>query len=95
MRLKDVAVIRTDFTGADFWLSRRGSLETVGQPTREYSPYHIGIKVLQTRILLPDYLYYMFVHWHQIGQWKPLAHGTLSLVHIRLNDVRNIGLFTK
>ena len=36
--------------------------------------------------------YYVFVNFHQIGQWQPLAHGTLTLVHIRTEDVRNIAL---
>lgn len=92
MRLKDVATIRLDFAAADFWLVRRGSLETIGQPTRTFSPYHIGIRVEQTGLILPDYLYYVFVNFHQIGQWQPLAHGTLELVHIRAEDVRNITL---
>ena len=36
--------------------------------------------------------YYVFMYLHQVGQWKPLAHGTLNLVHIRIEDVRNIAL---
>ena len=92
MRLKDLAVIRTDFAGADFWVSRRGSIYTVGQPSRVFSPYHVGIKVEQTNILLPDYLYYMFLHWYQLGQWRSMAYGSLSLVHLRVEDVRNIEL---
>jgi hypothetical protein len=32
------------------------------------------------------------MHLHQSGQWQPLAHGTLKLVHIRTDDVRNIAL---
>ncbi len=92
MRLKHLAVIRTDYEEADFWISRRGSIETIGQPSRVFSPYHIGVKVEQTKVLLPDYLYYMFLHWYQIGQWQPLAYGSLSLVHIRVDDVRDIEL---
>lgn len=95
MRLKNLAVIRTDFAGADFWISRRGSIETVGQPTRTFSPYHIGIKVERTDLLLPDYLYYVFTHWHQIGHWQPLARGSLDLVHIQVDDVRNVELQMK
>jgi len=34
----------------------------------------------------------VFMHLHQSGQWRPLAHGTLELVHIRTEDVRNIAL---
>ncbi len=92
MRLKDLASIRVDFQEADFWLIRRGSLETIGQPTKEFSPYHIGIRVEQTGLLLPDYLYYVFLHLHQAKQWQALAHGSLNLVHLRVEDVRNITL---
>ena len=92
MRLKDVATIRLDFADADFWLVRRGSLETIGQPIKTYSPYYIGIRIEQTALILPDYLYCVCMHLHQVGQWKPLAHGTLNLVHIRTEDVRNIAL---
>lgn len=45
MQLQDLACIRTNFADADFWLVRRGSVATVGQPTKTFSPYHIGIKV--------------------------------------------------
>lgn len=92
MRLKDVAIIRPGFVEADFWLVRRGSLETIGQPVKTFSPYHIGVRVQQTGLILPDYLFYVFMHLHQSGQWRPLAHGTLELVHIRTEDVRNIAL---
>ncbi|CAA6823650.1 MAG: Unknown protein [uncultured Thiotrichaceae bacterium] len=92
MRLKDVAQVRTNFMGADFWLVRRGGLESIGETSRTFSPYHIGVRVEETRLILPDYLYYVFVHLHQVGQWKPLATGTLSLVHIRTEDVKNIAL---
>jgi hypothetical protein len=92
MRLKDVAQVRTDFAGADFWLVRRGGVESVGEPSRTFSPYHIGVRVEDTGLILPDYLYYVFMHLHQAGQWKPLAIGTLKLVHIRTEDVRNIAL---
>ena len=92
MQLQDLACVRTNFLEADFWLVRRGDLKQVGQPTREFSPYHIGIKVEQTGLLLPDYLYYVFVHLHYSGQWQPLAMGSLSLVHIRVSDVKQIVL---
>ena len=92
MRLKDVARVRTEFEGADFWLVRRGDLDAVGKPSREYSPYHIGVRVEETGLILPDYLYYVFMHLYQVGQWKPLATGTLKLVHIRVEDVKNIAL---
>ena len=92
MRLKDVAQVRTDFVGADFWLTRRGGIESVGEPSRTFSSYHIGVRVEATGLILPDYLYYVFVHLHQAGRWQPLAVGSLSLVNIRTEDVRNIAL---
>lgn len=92
MRLKDVALVRVGLQEADFWLVRRGTLQAVGQPVREYSPYHIGIRVEQTGLILPDYLFYVFMELHQGGQWQAQAIGTLELVHIRTEDVNNINL---
>jgi len=92
MRLSNVSTIRTNFPDAHFWLVRRGSAGSVGRPTREFYKEHIGIRVDQTDILLPDYLFYCFVHIHSTGQWERLATGTLSLVNIRVSDVRTIEL---
>lgn len=92
MRLSDVATIKTHYPEADFWLVRRGSLKTCGQPSREYNPEHIGIKVTRTDILLPDYLYYCMMWLHQSKRWEALATGTLSLVNIKVSDVRTIEL---
>ncbi|WP_434598560.1 hypothetical protein M1D58_27315 (plasmid) [Pseudomonas sp. R4-76] len=92
MRLSDVATIQTNFPEAHFWLVRRGSADRCGEPVREYNPEHIGIRVDRTDILLPDYLFYALMHIHQGGNWKRLATGTLSLVNIRVSDVRRIEL---
>lgn len=90
MKLSDVATIRTNFSEAHFWLVRRGSAERCGEPVREFNPEHIGIKVDRLDLLLPDYLFYALMHVHQGGYWKMLATGTLSLVNIRVSDVRHI-----
>ncbi|HCI4281968.1 TPA: hypothetical protein NO555_005353 [Klebsiella variicola subsp. variicola] len=92
MKLSDLATIRTNFPEADFWLIRRGSLKTCGQPVRDFNPEHIGVKVDRTDLLLPDYLYYSLMHLHSIKVWEQLATGTLSLVNIKVSDVRNIVL---
>ena len=92
MKLCNVATISTNMKDADFWIVRRGSLKTVGQPTDQFNPEHIGIKVTRTDLLLPRYLYYCFVHLHSSGVWEPLANGTLSLVNIKVSDVRQITL---
>lgn len=92
MKLSDVATIRTDFPEAHFWIVRRGSAERCGEPVRVFNPEHIGIRVNRTDLLLPDYLFYALLHMHQSGQWKAIATGTLSLVNIRVSDVRQIEL---
>ncbi len=92
MRLCDICTIQTNFPGAHFWLVRRGSAENVGRPTRDFYQEHIGIRVNRTDILLPDYLYYAMVNIHTQGNWQRLATGTLSLVHIKVSDVRAIEL---
>ena len=92
MRLSELATIKTNFQEAHFWLVRRGSASQCGKPSKVFNPEHIGIKVERTDILLPDYLYYVFMHIHNTKYWEPLATGTLSLVNIRVRDVRKIEL---
>lgn len=92
MRLSDVATIQVNFPEAHFWIVRRGSVERCGEPERVFNPEHIGIRVDRTDILLPDFLYYALKHLHQHGHWQRLATGTLSLVNIRVSDVRRIEL---
>lgn len=92
MKLSDLTTIKTHFPEAHFWIVRRGSLKTCGSATREYNPEHIGVRVDRLDLLLPDYLYYCLMALHQAGRWEALATGTLSLVNIRVSDVRNIEL---
>lgn len=92
MRLSDVATIKTNFPEAHFWIVRRGSVDGCGEPSRAFSPEHIGVRVDRLDLLLPDYLFYALVHVHQVGYWKRIATGTLALVNIRVSDVRRIEL---
>ncbi|GAB6264259.1 hypothetical protein PSSHI_45030 [Photobacterium sp. R1] len=92
MKLSDVATIKTNFPDADFWIVRRGSLKSVGQPVQEFNPEHIGVRVDRTDLLLPRYLYYCFEAIHLERKWEPLTTGTLSLVNIRVSDIRSIEL---
>ena len=89
-RLKDLCTVKTNFPDADFWLQRNGSESTVGTPTKTFSPDNIGIKVTATDVLDPAYLYYMMMHIHNTGYWKPRATGALRLVHIKASDVANM-----
>lgn len=88
--LDDLCEIKTNFPEADFWLVRKGTDETVGTPVKEYSPEHIGIKVVKTDILLPQYLFYVMKNIHNQRYWVSRTVGTLRLVHIRTADVANL-----
>ena len=90
MKLGHICDIKTNFPDADFWLVRKGSEKEVGKPTKEYSPEHIGIKVIETDILYPQYLYYALMNLHSQGKFNELAKGTLRLKNIRTEDIKNI-----
>lgn len=90
MKLKYVATVKTNFPEADFWITRRGSLKTVGTPTHDFYEEHIGIKVNRTDILLPEYLFYCMENLKNQEIWERYATGTLSLVNIRIEDVQSI-----
>ena len=91
-RLKDFCKVATNFEDADFWLQRKGSIDTVGTPLKEFAPQHIGIKVVRTDVLDPKYLYYKMMDIYNTGYWKQHSHGTLKLVNIKTEDVKNLGL---
>lgn len=88
--LGDLCTIKTNFEDADFWLVRRGNADAVGQPTRKYDPENIGIKVVATDVLLPNYLYYALEHLYRRGVFAQEAKGVLKLTHLRTEFVRSI-----
>lgn len=92
MKISDVATIKTNFSEADFWIVRRGSLNSVGEPSYTFNHESIGVKITRRDLVLPRYLYYCFLHLYCSGVWKTVATGTLSLVNITTHDVKNIVL---
>jgi len=92
MRLKDIAEVKTNFPDADFWIQRKGSKENVGKPTKTFSPENIGIKVVKTDVVDPNYLKYVFEYLFTSGAFKPLAKGTLNLQHLPLDAIRNANI---
>lgn len=90
IKLSDLAEIKTKFENADFWITRRNTIDRVGMPTKTYNPENIGIKVIRTDILLPSYLYYVIQYLHSTGHFKSIAHGATNLVSITTNDVKNL-----
>jgi hypothetical protein len=75
MKLSDVCKIGVGMTDADFWLQRVGDAKTVGTPHRNLDMDDIGIKVIATDILYPDYLYYVMVYLHTQGALASAAVG--------------------
>lgn len=91
--LSDVCSVKVNFEDANFWLIRVGSKDKVGMPVKKFHEERIGIKVIKTDLLLPDYLFYVFLHLHQQKYFEIFcAQGTLSLVYIKLNHVKNLRL---
>jgi hypothetical protein len=91
-RLKDIAKIATNMPDADFWLIRKGSDKTVGKPVKEFDPSRIGVKVVRTDVLDPNYLYYAMMNLHNQGHFARISNGTTNLVNITVNDIANIPL---
>jgi hypothetical protein len=90
LRLKDVCEVSTNMVDADFWLQRKGSLETVGTVLKDYSPENIGVKVIRTDIMDAKFLYYKMMHIHNTKYWQQLAKGSLKLQNIRTEDVKDL-----
>lgn len=90
LRLKDLCSVKIGDPNADFWITRRNSIDKVGLPTKEFNPQHIGITVQRPDILDANYLYYMMQYIHQQGYWRQCAKGTTKLVGITTSDVANI-----
>jgi restriction endonuclease S subunit len=90
MTLGDLVEFKTNSEDADFWLIRKGSEDTVGKPTKEYSPEHIGVTIKDNSVLNPQYLYYYFMMLQNRGFFKRLATGTLRLKNIRISDIKSI-----
>lgn len=90
MKLSDLCTIKTNFPDADFWIGRRGTIHAVGSVTKTFNPEHIGVKVVRDGVVSPTYLFYVLPYICSTGKFKPLATGTLSLVNIKVQDVKNI-----
>lgn len=92
MELKDIATIKIGLTQADFWIIRRGDIKQVGKPSRNFNPESIGIKVEKNEIVNPDFLFYALLNLYNQGFWQSKACGSLSLVNIKIEDVKKIRL---
>ena len=91
-KLFNIAQVKVNFPDADFWIVRKGSDSSIGKPTRAFSSEYIGIKITKKEVIIPDYLFYAITHLHNVGYFKRIAKGTLSLQHITLSDIKEIRL---
>lgn len=90
MVIGDLCEFKVNFPEADFWLIRKGSENVVGKPTREFDPENIGVKVVATDVLDPNYLFYVFMYLQESGKLANFAKGTLRLKNISIRDIKNI-----
>ncbi len=75
---------------ADFWIRRSGQLKSLGEPSRQFDPDKIGIKVTATNIIDPNYLYYVFMHLQNQGVFAQMATGSTGLQHIKISSLAKI-----
>tara|TARA_R100000664_G_C2757778_1_gene146188 strand:+ start:1734 stop:2063 length:330 start_codon:yes stop_codon:yes gene_type:complete len=89
-KLKHCAKLKTNFEEADFWLIRKGSIDTVGKPVQQFSKEHIGVKA--NELFDPMFLFYCITFLYGQGAFKPLAIGSTNLMNIRLDDVKSVNI---
>ncbi len=94
LKLSNVAQIQIGLENADFYLTRRGSIESVGAPSLSFNKESIGIKITSEGFD-PKFMFYWFEMVHRSGAFKQIATGSLSLVNIRIEDIKNIPLAQK
>jgi hypothetical protein len=91
-KLGDVASVGTNMEDADFWITRRGSIDKVGYPTKDFHKEHFGIKITKPNILDPKFAYYMMQHIANTGHFRQHATGMTNLVNIRSSHINDIPL---
>lgn len=84
-----IFAVKTNFPDADLWVIRKGTPDKVGSVTKTFSPEHVGVKVLATDLILPDYLYYVLMQLHLRGFYRERMKGALRLQHIAVDDVKD------
>lgn len=104
MKLGDFLEVGFGMKKPDFWIQSRGSEKNIGKVLtgdtnkplweggRGYRgvkvKYHLGAKV-KTKWPIP-FVTLLLERLRLRGRFRPYAHGTLNLVHIRKRDVENL-----
>lgn len=84
-----VFAVKTNFPDADLWVIRKGTPDKVGSVTKTFSPEHVGVQVLATDLILPDYLFYVLMQLHSRGFYRERMKGALRLQSITVGDVKD------
>jgi hypothetical protein len=96
MKLSQLCEVKYGLPVADFYIYARGSEKNIGMPIEkpDIKDNKIGIKVKKEAkdIILPDYLYFIFMHLYNSKYWQNngLVYGSLELKHLRIEDVINL-----
>lgn len=87
MTLGDLCTFSVGDRDADFWVIRRGEQKDIGRPEKTFDPEHIAVKVTRTDVLLPQYLFYMMQHMHNVGYFVAISRGSTPVVNITPEDL--------
>ena len=86
MILNDLCEIKTNFKNADFWINKNPNYEH-GVVTKVFNEEHIGIKVIRTDLLVPDYLYYVMIFFHKRGVLSDLTDSNNQICELTIKNL--------
>ncbi|XWK89447.1 MAG: hypothetical protein U7127_05115 [Phormidium sp.] len=79
-------VVKNNFKQADFWLINKGDKD-IGKPVKEFQPFLTGIQCPAK--ILPDYGFYLCVHFYNLWIWHQIAIGSTNFKNLRISDIRS------
>lgn len=92
MKVADVCEVKVNFVEADFWLIRSHSREEVGRVVKHFNPDFIGVRVVKRELFIPSYVAFICSFHHGRGVFALAAKGSLNLVHISVETVKELSL---
>lgn len=94
MKLKSFLNFSVNNPEAHFWIVRVGDAETVGTPTREFSPEHIGVTISQPDIAIPEFMFYYMEYLKKVGALSPIINRSANFHTINIKDLGEFTLRT-
>lgn len=90
MVLSDLCEIKKNFIDADFWI-KKNEKDSFDVVTKQYNEEYIGIKVVRTDLILPDFLYYVMVYYQNKGIFRKLINSNDDILE---SSIKNL-MFTQ